>query len=105
MLIDVDDLIEEGLDLEKMAAMADQTLLVFNGCKSKEAQWLEKALEQLRDECEFRAGPTRPTGCAAPSHQRRLFKEKTMDIEQGRTLQPVALSDGLCSIGEDDEPE
>ena len=56
MLIDVDYLIEEGLDPEKMAAMADRTLLVFNGCKSKEAQWLANALEQLRDECELHAG-------------------------------------------------
>ncbi len=52
MLIDLDDLITEGLDLAKMAAIADLTLTILNGRNSKEAMWLANALEYLRDECE-----------------------------------------------------
>lgn len=54
MLIDIDDLVSEGLDPAKMAGIADRALMGLNGCKSKEAEWLATALESLRDECEAR---------------------------------------------------
>ena len=54
MLIDIDDLVSEGLDPAKMAGIADCALMGLNGRKSKEAEWLATALESLRDECEAR---------------------------------------------------
>ena len=52
MLIDIDDLVSEGLDPANMAEIADRALMGLNGYKSKEAEWLATALESLRDECE-----------------------------------------------------
>lgn len=55
MLINVDDLISEGLNLENMIAVVDNVLFMLGRSKSKEAKYLSQALEELLDDCELRS--------------------------------------------------
>lgn len=53
MILDIDDLIEDGLDPGRMSIAAEQAMQGLAGCKSKEAVYLMSALESLRDECDL----------------------------------------------------
>ena len=51
-MIDVDELLEAGLNPHSMSSAIDRALMALAGSKSPEAEYLSTRLESVQDDCD-----------------------------------------------------